>query len=101
MTMDSNGKAVVANEVTDFNAGVLQNKPINAAHATLTVLGFTKARAGAGVTRGYYVTAKSAWLINAVSGGLAVGKAWETVASGGIFVCQLIQDAHTLTTSNN
>jgi len=98
-TMDSAGDAIGANLTTDFPCGVVQNKPRSAEHATLTVLGFSKARAGAGVTRAQYVAVQSTFFINAVSGGLAIGKAWETVASGGIFVCQLIQQPHTLTTS--
>jgi len=99
LTLDVNNDLVLANVAADNIAGVLWNKPASGAHATAVLEGITKMRAGAAVTLGTLITVQSATFIAAVSGGLAKGKAWETVTSGAIFTGQPLQVAHVMTTS--
>jgi len=98
------GRATRMQAMTNFFAGILDNKPKNLEHATLSLVGITKGIVGGAVTAGQYLAtgATSGFLFVAVSGSTALGRAWETVGSGGIATVQLFGGAyHTMTTSNN
>lgn len=97
--VDANGKVNVCNNGSDF-AGILENKPKLAEHATVEFGPcVNKGRAGAAITAGNYLTVQSGgWFIagqkatfntsvwaNAGSKTAVVGQALETVASGAIF----------------
>ena len=99
LTLDSTGQLVLANLTTEVFFGVLTNKPRSGEHASSALTGLSKAIAGATITLGTYVAVQSATFISAVSGGLGVGKAWNGVASGGIFTVVLMDAPHLLATS--
>ncbi len=79
--------------------GILMNDPRTGEHATVAVRGVVRAKAGAAVTRGDYITvAVSAaggpgWLRSVVSGDtgprVIMGRAMSTVASGSLFPLEL------------
>ncbi len=105
MVLDASGEAAPGDiPAAETYLGVLQNKPKNAEHATVALLGITKAQAGIAITLGDPVTYTSSGFFavgqkaipNAVGSGFAVfsnigcgtiivGHALTTVVSGGIF----------------
>ncbi len=66
--------------------GVLDNKPKSGEHATVVVMGLTRAFAGATVTAGQFVTSTaSGTFTNATSGQYIMGKSITGCASGSTF----------------
>ena len=96
------GDAVLMENMEGFFAGILRNKPKLDEHASLELIGITKGQTGGAVTANDFFTtgATSGFIFTAVSGDQALGRIWETVASGGIAVVQPFGGAiHVLTTS--
>ena len=105
IVLDASGKAEPGDIPSSGTyLGALQNKPKNAEHATVALLGVTKAQAGGAVTLGDPITYTSsgfyavgqkaiptlaqsgmAVFSNIGCGTIIVGHALSTVASGGIF----------------
>ena len=66
--------------------GVLDNKPKSGEHATVVVMGLTRAFAGGTVTAGQFVTSTaSGTFTNATSGNYIMGKSITGCASGSTF----------------
>ncbi len=105
MILDSSGEAAPgATPLTEAYLGALQNKPKNAEHATVALMGITKAQAGEAVTLGDPITYTSSGFYmvgqrlipmaigsgfimfsNLGCGTALIGTALSTVTSGGIF----------------
>ncbi len=67
--------------------GILRNKPLSGAHASVCVIGESKFRAGGAISAGDFITvAGSGWLTECASGQYAVGECREDVTSGSIGV---------------
>ena len=65
-------------------AGILQNNPTSGRAASIAYLGLSKAVAGAAVTVNAYIsTDGSGYVIDAVSGTLAIGRALEASTTAG------------------
>ncbi len=112
--MDANGNAVLAADPTvDFYLGTLQTKPQSGVHASIDVLGITKAKAGEAIAIGDPITfAGSGYyrvgaITTVIDSGIAtnvdtattlVGMAMSGVASGGIFT-MFQRGVHTRTQS--
>ena len=114
IALDANGNAVLAADPTvDFYLGTLMTKPQSGQHASIDVLGITKAKAGEAIsvgdpitfnTSGYYMAGAITTVIdsgiatNVDTATTLVGMAVSGVASGGIFT-MFQRGVHTRTQS--
>lgn len=72
--------------------GVLQNKPNTNQAASVAYFGESRARAGAAVTEGMWVTHDtSGFIINATSGTLVIGRANQAAAAAGDVISVTLQ----------
>lgn len=86
MTVDSNGRAAVAN-ATALVVGILQNEPTALGQAaTVAYAGVSKAKAGGSITAGARVTADASGnvIAAATAGDAVIGVALQGAASGDI-----------------
>ena len=90
------GKVNICSETLTTTAangplGVLQNKPYVNEAATVAYFGLSKAIGGGTVTAGSPISADSSGhVVNAVSGGVVIGRALETATTAGEIVTTLL-----------
>lgn len=95
VTLDGNGKAVLATTAGEVCVGVLQNDPRAGETAQVRVYGVTMVKAGAAVTPGQLVSNDASGLaVPATTGQVALGIALDGAAGAGQIISVLLDRIH-------